>query len=400
MHGWLTFGSKRTCADSSNDWVEETASEVRGNWDLNPTAGQVPIGQADGSYVPGAQSGGSGLDQLTGDVTAGPGSGSQVATLATVNPDVGSFTNANVTVNGKGLITAVANGTDHGITQLTGDVTAGPGDGSQAATLATVNANVGSFTNANVTVNGKGLITAVANGTDHGITQLTGDVTAGPGDGSQAATLATVNANVGSFTNANVTVNGKGLITAVANGTDHGITQLTGDVTAGPGDGSQAATLATVNANVGSFTNAGITVNAKGLITAAANGASMPILDGSVDLTGQSANIGNTVLYAVPSGKGGMYRVSGYVVITQAASTSSSIAIMQCNWSDEDTTVSEGASVTGTSASNTVGTNARGIIVIRVLASTFITVNSTSYASVGTTPMLYAFHAKVEYLGA
>jgi hypothetical protein len=42
----------------------------------------------------------------------------------------------------------------------------------------------------------------------------------------------------------------------------------TGDVT-----GATALTLATVNSNVGSFTNANITVNAKGLITAASNGA-------------------------------------------------------------------------------------------------------------------------------
>lgn len=49
------------------------------------------------------------------------------------------------------------------------------------------------------------------------------------------------------------------------------ITALTGDVTAS-GPGSVAATLATVNSNVGSFTSANITVNAKGLITAASNG--------------------------------------------------------------------------------------------------------------------------------
>jgi hypothetical protein len=53
---------------------------------------------------------------------------------------------------------------------------------------------------------------------------------------------------------------------------------ITGDLayTSGAFDGSAsvtgAGTLATVNANVGSFTNASITVNAKGLITAASSG--------------------------------------------------------------------------------------------------------------------------------
>lgn len=55
------------------------------------------------------------------------------------------------------------------------------------------------------------------------ITALTGDGTAS-GPGSSAFTLATVNSNVGSFTNANVTVNAKGLITAVSNGSAGGST--------------------------------------------------------------------------------------------------------------------------------------------------------------------------------
>ena len=53
---------------------------------------------------------GSGITQLHGDVAAGPGTGNQAATLATVNTDVGSFTSANITINAKGLITAAANG--------------------------------------------------------------------------------------------------------------------------------------------------------------------------------------------------------------------------------------------------------------------------------------------------
>lgn len=46
---------------------------------------------------------------------------------------------------------------------------------------------------------------------------LTGDITTSAG--ALATTLATVNSNVGSFTNASITVNGKGLITAASNGT-------------------------------------------------------------------------------------------------------------------------------------------------------------------------------------
>jgi hypothetical protein len=95
-----------------------------------------------------------------------------------------------------------------------------------------------------------------------------------------AGTLATVNANVGTFNN--VTVNAKGLVTAASNvaylTTNETIT-LTGDIT-GSGGTSIATTLATVNSNVGTFRS--VTVNAKGLVTAATN----PLIDLATDITG------------------------------------------------------------------------------------------------------------------
>src|SRR6267154_1372794 len=61
--------------------------------------------------IPSAPSGSSGgINQLTGDVAAGPATGSAVATLATVNGSPGSYTYASITVNGKGLVTAAFDG--------------------------------------------------------------------------------------------------------------------------------------------------------------------------------------------------------------------------------------------------------------------------------------------------
>lgn len=78
------------------------------------------------------------------------------------------------------------------------------------------------------------------------ITALTGDVTAA-GPGSVAATLATVNSNVGSFTNANITVNAKGLITAASSGSGSG-----GITTLGPaGQGQTGATQTLATSTTG-----------------------------------------------------------------------------------------------------------------------------------------------------
>ncbi len=81
-------------------------------------------------------------------------------------------------------------------------------------------------------------------------------------------------------------------------GTDTGITQLTGDVTAGPGSGSQAATLATVNTNVGSFTYGSFTVNDKGLIVAASSGTAPVTSVGASSPLSSSGGITPTISFS------------------------------------------------------------------------------------------------------
>jgi hypothetical protein len=101
-----------------------------------------------------------------------------------------------------------------------------------------------------------------------GITQLTGDVAAGPGIGSQSATVVQgSNTTKGKLqcdgTTATCT---NGVVSVVAGAS--GISQLTGDVTAGPGVGSQPTILANINQ---ARVDLGLNVN--GALAIAASGA-------------------------------------------------------------------------------------------------------------------------------
>ena len=106
--------------------------------------------------------------------------------------------------------------------------------------------------------------------------------------------------------------------------TDTGITQITGDGTAGPGSGSQALTLATVNAGVGSFGSAtatpAITVNAKGLITAASNTTVTPAV-GSI--TGLGTGVATAL--AVNIGTAGAPVVNGGALGTPSSGTATNL---------------------------------------------------------------------------
>lgn len=114
----------------------------------------------------GGGGGGGGLNQLTGDVTAGPGTGSQAATLATVNSSPGTYGSATqapqIVVNAKGLATAVSNLT---ITPALASIT-GLGSGVPTALAITHDTTGGICTvgGSGCPGGGSGTVTSVATG--------------------------------------------------------------------------------------------------------------------------------------------------------------------------------------------------------------------------------------------
>ncbi len=301
------------------------------------------------------------VGSLTGDVTTGVvnlGLGAAAATLATVNANVGLFGDAThipaITVNGKGLITGVTStaitfptvvtsiaGTLNQITAsaATGAVTLSISSTyvgqSSITTLGTITTGVWNGSTIGVVNGGTGLTSCVLGDILYGsaantLSKLTGNITTtkqylsqtGTGVVSAAPAWAQV-----AFADLSGTVN----LTSQASGTLPAaqLPAFTGDVTSPAG--SSINTLATVNGNVGSFTAANITVNAKGLITAAANGSVVSSITGTAAQISASSSTGAITLSLSPS-----VTISG----TMTAGTFSGA----------------GTSLTGTAASLTVGT--------------------------------------------
>lgn len=227
-------------------------------------------------------SGGGGGGDVTGPASSVNG---QIALfLGATGKTINAATNTGMLKASGGVLATAVPGTDYApagnyITSLTGDGTAA-GPGAAAFTLATVNANVGTFgTTALVpiiTVNAKGLITAASSTAyqDADAAGIKGVSTYTAADFNLSSGLVSLDYANGQkatsvlpgFLSAAdwVTFNAK-------QAAGNYITALTGDATAS-GPGSVAITLATVNSNIGACGDsthvAQVTLNAKGLATA------------------------------------------------------------------------------------------------------------------------------------
>lgn len=112
-----------------------------------------------------------------------------------------------------------------------------------------------------------------------------------------------------------------------------------------------------------------------------------------VSVTGQSASIGATAINP-DTLAAGLYRVTFYARVTTPASVSSSLSV-SFGWTENGVSCSaSSAPATG----NTTSTADSNTILVRSDGSTLLTF-STTYASVGGTPMQYRLDVVAERIG-
>lgn len=113
--------------------------------------------------------------------------------------------------------------------------------------------------------------------------------------------------------------------------------------------------------------------------------------------TGLSANVSSTALLT-PSANG-FYRITCYLVVTQAASVSSTLPNCNVIYTDADSSVAQTITITNGSSGNTLGLTAPPSgtgLGIYAKSGISISYSTSSYASSGATPMLYALHLRLE----
>lgn len=118
-----------------------------------------------------------------------------------------------------------------------------------------------------------------------------------------------------------------------------------------------------------------------------------------VDLTAQGANVAATTLFTVPAvnpfAGGQLYRVSALALVSRAATTSSTLPSVVITWTDAESGTGQTATLTATSAGNSLTTQQQSSLIIKAASNTVIQYSTTGYATSGATSMQYAVHVRL-----